>query len=331
MALLITENLNIDFLTTLGSFRAVDNFNIRIEHGQCHGIVGESGAGKSLAVQAIMGLIRENSSISCDHLSLEGQDLLGMKRTARNRLVYQSISIIFQEPQTSLNPCFTIEYQLHETLKAHGYYSKANRQQRISELLNDVGISKTKPVLACYPHQLSPGILQRIMIASAIACDPLLLIADEPTTALDIGEQQQILELLQSLIEKRNMALIIISHDFKMLSEQTDKLTIMYCGQIVESGTTAEVINSPKHPYTHALLESAPSSWRLEHKSPVPALKGSTPSLQHLPVGCYLGPRCPNASAHCVHRPKLDRSTNHFVRCHFPLTASTRNPAKNDE
>jgi dipeptide transport system ATP-binding protein len=267
----------------------------------------------------MMDLVRENSIITCDHMSLEGQDLLNMSKRARARLISQSISIIFQEPQTSLNPYFTIKFQLDETLKAHGYRRAKERNERMRQLLQDVGISKTKLVLDCYPHQLSPGLLQRIMIASAIACDPLLLIADEPTTALDIGDQHQILDLLTSLIEQRNMSLIIISHDFKMLSEKTDKLTIMYCGQIVESGPTAEVLNSPRHPYTEALLQSAPSSWNLTPKTAVPVLKGSTPSLHHLPVGCYLGPRCPNAQAHCVNRPKLDRSTNHFVRCHFPL------------
>ena len=316
MSLLLVENLCIDFNTALGKIRAVDNFNIRIEHGQFHGIIGESGAGKSLAVLAILGLVRENSVISADHLSLEGQDLLTMKEKTRRKLVYQAMSIIFQEPQTSLNPSFTIHYQLNETLKAHGHRSSKERQNRLLELLNDVGIKNTTAILKSYPHQLTPGILQRIMIATAIACDPLLLIADEPTTSLDLSEQIQILDLLTRLVEKRNMSLILISHDFNLLSEKTDHLTVMYCGQIIESGPTKEIINSPKHPYTNALLESVPESWDIEPKTAVPTLKGSTPSLYRLPVGCYLGPRCPKASAQCVKTPKLQRSSDHHVRCH---------------
>jgi len=319
MSLLQVENLCIDFVTTFGKVRAVDNFNIRIEHGTFHGIIGESGAGKSLAVLAIMGLVRENSVISADHLSLEGQDLLTMNETSRRKLVYQAMSIIFQEPTNSLNPCFNIAYQMNETLNAHGHRTSKQRKTRIFELLNDVGLVNIKSILKSYPHQLTQGILQRIMIATALACDPLLLIADEPTTSLDLSEQVQIMDLLTRLIERRNMSLILISHDFKLLADKTDHLTVMYCGQIIEAGPTKEIINSPRHPYTYALLASVPDSWVVEHKAPVPTLKGSTPSLYHLPVGCYLGPRCPIASAKCVQRPLLDRTSNHHVRCHFPI------------
>ncbi len=324
MSLLQVENLNIDFDSTLGNVRAVDNFNIRIEHGAIHGIVGESGAGKSLTVLAIMNLVRENSQISADHFSLEGQDLLTMNEHSRRKLIYQTISIIFQEPQTSLNPCFTIDYQMNETLKAHGHRTSKQRKQRVNELLDDVGIHNKKQILKSYPHQLTPGILQRIMIAAAISCDPLLLIADEPTTSLDLSDQIQIMDMLSQLVDERNMSLILISHDFNLLSEKTDQLTLMYCGQVIESGPTKELINSPKHPYTEALLASVPSRWDVEHKQPVPTLKGSTPSLFHLPVGCYLGPRCPNASAKCVKPPPLTRSTIHHVRCHFPIDSDEK-------
>lgn len=319
MSLLHVENLCIDFITTLGKIRAVDNFNIRIEHGGFHGIIGESGAGKSLAVLAIMGLVKENSVISADHLTIEGQDLLTMNQTTRRKLVYQTMSIIFQEPQTSLNPCFSIAFQMNETLKAHGHRTSKQRKARINELLHDVGITNTASILGCYPHQLTQGILQRIMIATAIASDPLLMIADEPTTSLDFSEQTQIMDLLTKLVEKRNMSLILISHDFNLLAEKTDQLTVMYCGQIIESGPTKELINAPRHPYTDALLSSVPSSWNVEHKFPVPTLKGSTPSFYHLPVGCYLGPRCPIATAKCVQTPDLQRSSTHHVRCHFPI------------
>ena len=319
MSLLQVENLNIDFITTIGKIRAVDNFNIRIEHGDFHGIVGESGAGKSLAVLAIMGLVRENSVISADHLSINGQDLLTLSETARRKIIYQTISIIFQEPQSSLNPCFTIAFQIDETLRAHGHKTSKQRKERAKELLNDVGLKNIQPILDSYPHQLTPAIIQRIMIATAVSCDPQLLIADEPTTSLDLSEQIQIMDLLNKLVVQRKMSLILISHDFTLLTEKTDQLTVMYCGQIIESGPTTDLIHSPRHPYTEALLASIPATWNIDAKSPVPVLKGSTPSLFHLPVGCYLGPRCPNASAQCVNSPRLERSTSHHIRCHFPI------------
>jgi len=216
MSLLQVENLCIDFETSEGLVRAVDNFNLRIDHGSFHGIIGESGAGKSLAVLAIMGLVKENSIISADHLSLEGQDLLTMKDQTRRKLVYQAMSIIFQEPQTSLNPSFTIKYQMEETLLSHGIAS-VNRNEKIDQLLTDVGLNNIDDILKSYPHQLTAGMQQRIMIAIAIACDPLLLIADEPTTSLDSSERFQILDLLTALVEKRNMSLVLISHDFTLL------------------------------------------------------------------------------------------------------------------
>jgi len=323
MSLLQVENLCIDFETSQGLVRAVDNFNLRIEHGSFQGIIGESGAGKSLAVLAIMGLVKENSIISADHLSLEGQDLLTMNEQTRRRLVYQAMSIIFQEPQTSLNPSFTIKYQMDETLIAHGINSADQRVEKIEQLLNDVGLNNIEIILNSYPHQLTLGMQQRIMIAISLACDPLLLFADEPTTSLDSSERVQILDLLTAQVEKRNMSLVLISHDFTLLAEKTSQLSVMYCGQIIEAGPTKELINSPRHPYTKALLNSLPIAWSDVQKSKVPVLRGSTPSLFHLPVGCYRGPRCPIASAKCVNRPQLKRDTNHHVRCHTPMSADT--------
>jgi len=323
MSLLQVENLCVDFQTSSGLVRAVDNFNLRIDHGSFHGIIGESGAGKSLAVLAIMGLIKENSIISADHLSLEGQDLLSMNAQTRRRLVYQAMSIIFQEPQTSLNPNFTVKFQMAETLTAHGIRSSEQRNNKIEQLLTDVGLINIDLILQSYPHQLTSGMQQRIMIAIALACDPLLLFADEPTTSLDTYERVQILDLLTAQVEKRNMSLVLISHDFTLLAEKTSQLSVMYCGQIIEAGPTKELINSPRHPYTRALLQSLPIAWDDTPKSKVPALKGSTPSLFHLPEGCYLGPRCPRASSICVNRPILQRNSDHHVRCHSPMETDT--------
>jgi len=319
MPLLQVENLNVDFITTVGKIRAVENFNIRIEHGDFHAIVGESGAGKSLAVLAIMGLVRENTVISADHLSLDNQDLLTMNETSRRKLTYQTMSIIFQEPQTSLNPCFTIATQMDQALKAHGYKNSNQRKDRIHELLHEVGLIHVRQILKSYPHQLTSRILQRIMIATAISCEPKLLIADEPTTSLDLSDQTQIMDLLTRLVKQHNMSLLLIGHDFILLNEKTNQMTVMYCGQIIESGPTKELIKSPRHPYTQALVTSAVGAWNDEHKSLLPSLKGSTPSIYHLPIGCYLGPRCPIAAAKCVLPPALERNSEHHVRCHFPL------------
>ena len=317
MALLQVDNLTVEFTIPGGKVKALDNFTLRVEAGSYHGIIGESGSGKSIAMLAIMGLLPSNASISADQLALKGRNILEMSNRERRNTLYQDVSIIFQEPQNSLNPSFKIKHQLAETLSAHGYQQRQKRNDRARELLTDVGLVHIDEVLDSYPHQLTTGILQRIMIAIALACEPDLLIADEPTASLDPFEQVQIMELLTALVKQRNMAMVLIGHDLKLMREQTDFVTIMYCGQIVESGAKKIIFEQPKHPYTHSILASEPSRWNVPFKSRVPALKGTTPSLQHLPVGCYLGPRCPYADAQCVQAPEPLFEHEHMTLCHF--------------
>ena len=317
MALLQVDNLTVEFTIPGGKVKALDNFSLRVDQGSYHGIIGESGSGKSIAMLAIMGLLPSNASIVADQLALKGSNILNMSIRERKRTLYQDVSIIFQEPQHSLNPSFRIKSQLDETLKSHGYSERNKRRQRATELLEDVGLVHTESILNSYPHQLTAGILQRIMIAIALASEPDLLIADEPTASLDSFEQIQIMELLNKLVKERNMAMVLIGHDLNLMREQTDFVTIMYCGQIVESGAKKIIFEQPKHPYTHSILASEPSQWNVPFKAKVPSLKGTTPSLQHLPVGCYLGLRCPYAEAQCVQAPEPLFEHEHMTRCHF--------------
>ncbi|MBT8450126.1 MAG: ABC transporter ATP-binding protein [Gammaproteobacteria bacterium] len=317
MALLQVDNLTVEFAIPGGSVKALDNFSLRVDAGSYHGIIGESGSGKSIAMLAIMGLLPKTATITADQLALKGRSILDMSTTERRNTLYQDVSIIFQEPHNSLNPSFKIKSQINETLEAHGYNNRKKRTQRTRELLSDVGLVHIDNILDSYPHQLTAGILQRIMIAIALACEPDLLIADEPTASLDTFEQGQITEQLTTLVRERNMAMVLIAHDLHLMREQTDYVTIMYCGQIVESGSKDIIFEHAKHPYTHSILASEPSTWNIPFKSHVPSLKGATPSLQHLPVGCYLGPRCPYAEAHCVQAPEPIYENEHMTRCHF--------------
>jgi dipeptide transport system ATP-binding protein len=319
MILLQVDNLSVELAVPGGHIRALDNFSLRVEHGSYHGIIGESGSGKSIAMSAIMGLLHNTTRLAADRMSLKGEDLLAMPAKRRRQTLYQNVSIIFQEPENSLNPCYRIGYQLNETLAVHGYSSASKREERAKELLSDVGINETDVILDSYPHQLTPALLQRIMIAIALASDPELLIADEPTTELAPSEQFQIMQLLNDLVKQRNMAMILISHDMKLLRKVTDHVTILYCGQVIESGPKDIIFSEPKHPYTKSILDSEPAHWDLEPKTLVPSLPGSTPSLHHLPVGCYLGPRCPYAEAKCVQSPEpVFDDSQHMIRCHFP-------------
>lgn len=320
MSLLQIENLNVDFDTDQGSVRAVDQVKLSIDTGQVIGVIGESGSGKSVMALAIAGLLSPAAKMQADLFTLDGHDLNRMSYSDRKKMITDNISIIFQEPTSSLNPTLTIGYQLDETIRFHEGGHKAQRKEKALELLNAVGIEDANRRYKEYPHQLSGGLNQRVMIAIALACQPKLLIADEPTTALDVTVQSQILDLLLKLKEEHNMALMLITHDFSILSETTDKVHVMYCGQIVESGRTYNLLSSPYHPYTKALLDSVPHfGMRYKKGRRLFNLPGSTPPIRHLPVGCYLGPRCPYANKDCVKAPELSTIKGRRVRCHFPL------------
>ncbi len=321
MKLLHIENLSVEFETHKGRVKVLDKVSLRMDPGEVLGIVGESGSGKSMLALAVMGLLSPAAHLTADFISLNGQDLMKLTPEQRQVFIAQNASIIFQEPQTSLNPCFTIGTQLTETLELHGVRQRSKQKQRAIELLDAVGINDPESRLDQYPHQLSGGMNQRVMIAMAIAAEPKLMIADEPTTALDVTIQAQIIELLLELNKTRNMGLILITHDFALLSESTQRVCVMYSGQIMENAETENILASPRHPYTRALLDSIPHIGERHHMGQrLFSLKGTIPAIDHLPVGCRLGPRCPRAAKECVKSPRLDYIENHgLVRCHFPL------------
>lgn len=265
MALLDIENLSVTFQCEDGPVQAVKEVSLSVDTGEFIGIVGESGSGKSVTSLALMGLLADNSVVKANKLEFNGQNLLKLNKNERRALLGKDISMIFQEPLTCLNPCFTIGYQLDETLEVHGYGNKSERHDRCIELLDNVGIPDAARQLRAYPHQLSGGMCQRVMIAMAIACNPKLLIADEPTTALDVTIQAQILDLLLDLNSKFNMSIILITHDLAIVSETSENLIVMEKGLIVEKGKTDQILTQPNHPYTQALLQSCIKTHGLEN------------------------------------------------------------------
>ncbi len=322
MTLLHIENLSVTFQTHQGAVKVLDRVSLKMQEGEVLGIIGESGSGKTMLALAIMGLLAPTAEFTADYLSIDGQDLMKLGKEQRRQFIAKHTSLIFQDPLSSLNPCFTIGTQLTETIQLHGMRGYSRQKRRALELLESVGINNPLKQFKRYPHQLSGGMNQRVMIAMALASEPKLLIADEPTTALDVTIQAQILELLLSLNSQSNMALMLITHDFALLSETTQKVCVMYSGQIMEKAFTRKILNYPKHPYTHALINSIPHiGERHATGERLFSLKGSIPAIYHLPVGCRLGPRCPQAAQKCVQPPPLKQISDYgLVRCHFPLS-----------
>ncbi len=319
MNLLHIENLTINLLTHSGPLPIVDRFSIRMSDNEILGIVGESGSGKSMIALAIMGLLSSKMEMKADYFSLDGQDMMKMTPEQRQSYVSAKASIIFQDPKSSLNPCFSVATQLNETLSAHGVHRRAERKQRAEELLDAVGIGNVSKVLKLYPHQLSGGMNQRVAIAMALACKPRLLIADEPTTSLDVTIQAQILDLIVKLNKSENVGVILITHDVALLSENTDKIGVIYSGQLMEHASSKNILRNPLHPYTRSLLNSVPQLGQRHSKgSRLFALEGQIPTIDKLPVGCRLGPRCPIAEKQCVKPQQLSSIANHGkVRCHL--------------
>jgi dipeptide transport system ATP-binding protein len=325
--LLQIENLNVCFDSPRGRVRAVSDACLTIKPGETRGIIGESGSGKSVLAKALSGLINERADVSFDYFGLDDKSITELPPSERFYQLNKSISIIFQNPSESLNPTLTIGRQLRETIKIHNLNaSKDFVKQKALDLLNDVGLGNAESILSLYPHQLSDGVNQRIMIALAIASSPRLLIADEATTNLDMTIQSQILELLSNLSKQRNIAVLTITHDFSILAENTDNISVMYCGYIVESGPTAKLLNDPKHPYTRSLINSVPQlgNQAMTH-SHLYTLPGSIPAAHQIPVGCPLGPRCPSAGKPCVNVPPSQISGEQYYRCHFPLNMHPQN------
>jgi len=322
MAALEIENLVVEFPSPRGPVRAVDDVTLTLEHGEILGIVGESGSGKSLAMLAVMGLVPFPGRVTADRLRFGGHDLLSVSDATRRHLIGKDMAMIFQEPATSLNPSFTVGFQIMETLRVHETMDRKQAHRRAIELLEQVGIPAPESRLTAYPHQLSGGMNQRVMIAMAIACNPKLLIADEPTTALDVTIQAQILDLLLSLQRERGMALILITHNMAVVGEMAQRVAVMYSGQVMEQRATADLFNNPQHPYTAALLAARPESRVGERLATIP---GTVPSLFDRPHGCLFSPRCRYATPHAVAtRPELRSWEGGAVRCHYPLGDPTR-------
>lgn len=325
MLLLDIKNLTIELKTPDALIRAVDRVNLSLREGEIRGLVGESGSGKSLIAKAIVGVLNKRWQVTADRFSWRGQDLLNLSYEQQRKIIGRDIAMIYQEPSRSLDPTAAILEQLEEAIPSHlldgPWWKRAYlRRRKAVALLHKVGIRDHQTVLQSYPFQLSEGICQKIMIAMAIAKNPMLLIADEPTTALESTTQAQLFRLLTSFNQLKGMSVLLISHELESIARYTQSLSVLYCGQLVEAGETAAILKQPYHPYTHALIKSVPEFQpNLQPKAPLYALPGSIPVLQHLPIGCRLGPRCPNARKECVKTPQLERLQNHYYSCHFPL------------
>ncbi len=321
MALLEIRELTVEFPTLHGPFRAVEGMDLDLAEGEVLGVVGESGSGKSVAMLAVMGLLPPVARITANRLRFDGQELLGLDRARRRRIAGKDIAMIFQEPMTSLNPCFTVGFQITEALAAHlGDRRKAHRA-RAAELLGQVGIPAPESRLGAYPHQLSGGMSQRVMIAMAIACGPRLLIADEPTTALDVTIQAQILDLLLELQRAHGMALLLITHNMGVVAETARRVTVMYAGQQVEARAAEALFARPRHPYTAALLDALPE--RSAGQARLPTIPGVVPGAGDRPRGCLFHPRCARARPDCrAGAPPLEADDGGLVRCFHPGAAA---------
>jgi dipeptide transport system ATP-binding protein len=317
VALLEIENLTVEFATVMGPFRAVENVSLSVDAREVLAIVGESGSGKSVSMLAVMGLLPDAATVTADGLRFNGRELLSLSARQRRAIMGAEISMIFQEPMSSLNPCFTVGFQLTEILKIHERMSRAERRDRVIELLDQVGIPAPAKRLGAFPHQLSGGMNQRVMIAMAIACNPKLLIADEPTTALDVTIQAQILDLLLKLQADTGMALILVTHDMGVVAETAQRVSVHYAGQKVEEQPVLDLFTDPHHPYTAALLAALPERARPGH---LPSIPGVVPGLFDRPKGCLFSPRCRFATDRCVAvEPGKAGKEDGEALCHYPL------------
>jgi dipeptide transport system ATP-binding protein len=323
MALLEIEDLYVDFPTQAGDLHAVDGVSLTVDEGEVLGIVGESGSGKSVTMLAVLGLVAYPGRVRAKRLRFAGRDLQGLSDHERRKVVGKDVAMIFQDPTTSLNPCFTVGFQLTETLRLHLGLERKAALARAAELLEQVGIPAASSRLKDFPHQMSGGMNQRVMIAMAIACNPRLLIADEPTTALDVTIQAQILDLLRELQRERGMALVLVTHNMGVVSEMAHRVAVMYAGQVVEQRSADDLFDQPQHPYTAALLAAMPERSTGEQR--LATIPGMVPGLFDRPHGCLFHPRCSYDTGHlCRQRPELRPWAGGVVRCHFPLGDADR-------
>jgi oligopeptide/dipeptide ABC transporter ATP-binding protein len=314
--LLEVKSLRTSFFTEAGEVRAVDGVSFSVAPGKLLGIVGESGSGKSASMLSIMRLLPESARIVGGEVIFEDQDLLKLSEPEMRHVRGARIAMIFQEPMTSLNPVFTIGSQIGEAVRLHQHTNRAETRNRTIEALRMVGIADPEHRIDDYPHQLSGGMRQRVMIAMALSCNPRLLIADEPTTALDVTIQAQILDLIRELQVRLGLAVILVTHDLGIVAEYADDVTILYAARVMEQAPTAELFRNPLNPYTRGLLESIPGIGADRHHR-LQAIPGSIPSALHPPSGCRFHPRCTRAIPQCseAEPPLENKGPDHYVAC----------------
>lgn len=328
MPLLDIRNLSIDINTSQGKLRIVDKASLAINEGSIHAFIGESGSGKSLIAKVILGIHEDNWIVTADRMYLGSTDLTLLSKSERRKIMGNEISMIFQQPKSYLDPTKKIYYQVKEVLTGTSiserlmHTKKDNKKsatrQRIKELFHRVGIQNDVTIMSSYPHELSEGICQKIMIAMAIGNNPRILIADEPTTAMDAETQAQIFRLLYKLNQLHKMTILLMSNNFASIRDISDHITLIYSGQTVESGTYKQITKSPLHPYTQAMIKTIVAfDEGVEHQSLLYTLPGNLPSSSEIPIGCRLGPRCPIAQKKCVEDPEQVNYKGHLIRCHF--------------
>src|SRR5712664_944857 len=317
--LLEVKNLKTYFPTRAGLVRAVDDVSFYIDRGELLGLVGESGCGKSITALSIMRLIAPPGKIVAGQIIFDDKDLLKLANEEMRQIRGDDIAMIFQDPMTSLNPVYTVGEQIAEALRLHRRLSRTAARQAAIEAMKEVAIPDPERRVDDYPHQLSGGMRQRVMIAMALACDPKLLIADEPTTALDVTIQAQILELLDELRKNRELAVLLITHDLGVVAEVADRVAVMYTGRIVEESSVEELFARPRHPYTEGLLRSVPklTAADVAKKERLETIEGTVPSPTDLPPGCHFAPRCPHRMPRCTEEkiPLYDLEGGVKVRC----------------
>jgi len=302
-------------------YAVIEGIDFHVDHKETVGIVGESGCGKSMTALSIMGLLPENAFVSEGEIRLRGTNLLSLSKDAYRQKRGKEMSMIFQEPMSSLNPVYTIGFQLIELLREHTSMSKATARQKAIEMLQTVRIPRPDEVIDEYPHQLSGGMRQRVMIAMGLACNPDILIADEPTTALDVTIQAQILDLMKKLQEQFGMAILLITHDLGVVAEVCDRVIVMYAGQIVEEAPVFTLFETPSHPYTRGLIASTPKIG--EEKDRLHTIEGTVPQLSEMPKGCRFATRCSEVTERCIEEPPPLVELAEKVRCRCWLYAKT--------
>jgi peptide/nickel transport system ATP-binding protein len=318
-SLLAVEDLRVAFRTRQGNVGAVNGLSFSVDKGEVLGVVGESGSGKSVAMYSMMGLLVDPNVTITGSARFRGQELIGLPTARLNKLRGNEISMIFQDPMTALTPVYTVGWQIVEQIRTHTDLTREQAWDRAAELLDEVGIPDAKRRVRSYPHEFSGGMRQRVMIAMSLACNPSLLIADEPTTALDVTTQRQILDLIRKLQDRYGSSVIMITHDMGVISEIADRVIVMYAGKAIEEGDKSEVVRRPRHPYTWGLLGAIPRPEK--RKLPLATIPGLPPRPNEPTVGCAFAPRCPFVMDKCIELPPLAPTgddPDHLDACWLP-------------